>query len=103
MSQFSIDSSNQSNHHITPESARTWLLPDSAKPPITCPQCKQTKHDTFPFSFNYDISYLIDQIRIFLAYKAILDSKRNLPLKVKLNLFSRFGEAREQTKDSLAD
>ena len=54
---------------------------------------KMLLDDTFPFTFNYDISYLIDQIRIFLAYKAILDSKRNLPLKVKLNLFNSFVES----------
>ena len=58
---------------------------------------KMLLDDTFPFSFNYDISYLINQIRMF-SLLSDINSKRNLPLKVKLNLFSRFAEAREQTK-----
>ena len=41
MSEFNNDSFVPSSHHITPESARTWLLPDSAKSPISCPQCRQ--------------------------------------------------------------
>ena len=53
---------------------------------------KMLLDDTFPFSFNYDISYLINQIRMF-SLLSDINSKRNLPFKVKLNLFSRFAES----------